>query len=108
MTEERRIETHETGWRGIRLRVTYEADYLNMAERFPHLANAHLQIEAVDPEKAPLPVTETGYRSHFTAARLIEETGGPVAFVLAWLEDAAQEPAWQDREAAARQFSLFD
>jgi hypothetical protein len=52
-------------------------------------------------------MTETGYRSHFSGAPLIDEEGGPVAFVRIWLDKAASTPEWKAKEAAARQFSLF-
>jgi hypothetical protein len=31
-------------------------------------------------------MSETGYRSHFCSRELVEDAGGPVAFVTAWLE----------------------
>jgi hypothetical protein len=37
----------------------------------------HLQIEAVQPPREPLPITETGYKSHFVAIEAIEAAGGP-------------------------------
>ena len=52
-------------------------------------------------------MTETGYRSHFIGATVIDEEGGPLAFARAWLDQAADTPEWKAREAAARQFSLF-
>lgn len=33
----------------------------------------------------PHPISETGYRSHFVHPQHIEEEGGPVAHVQAWL-----------------------
>lgn len=57
---------------------------------------AHLEIEAVEPAKSPLPMTETGYRSHFGSADDVDAEGGPVAFVRASLEHAAQSPEWKN------------
>ena len=37
----------------------------------------HLEIKSQNCE--PLPITETGYKSHFIAKCLIEEFGGPIA-----------------------------
>lgn len=45
---------------------------------------AHLEIVTADSK--PHPISETGYRSHFCPRELVEEAGGPVAFVTAWLE----------------------
>lgn len=55
----------------------------------------------------PLPVTETGYRSHFTSREAVEAEGGPVAYARKWLDCEAMSDAWKAREAAARQMSLF-
>ncbi|MET4898526.1 hypothetical protein RN629_15425 [Sphingomonadaceae bacterium jetA1] len=41
-------------------------------------AIAHLEIESVAPERAPLPISATGYRSHFHQPGTIEANGGAV------------------------------
>jgi hypothetical protein len=99
-------EHHETVWNGIAIAITYEPDWLNCS-RDSGLDTAHLEIRAISPEGVPLPITETGYRSHFTNAETVASYGGPVAFVLAWLDEEANTPAWRRRAAAARQLSLF-
>jgi len=101
----RRYEDHETVWNGITIRIAYEPNWLNRAD--DGYDTAHLEIEAVAPERAMLPITETGYRSHFTSAATVGSYGGPVAFVRAWLDEEAATPAWRRREAAARQYALF-
>jgi hypothetical protein len=50
-----------------------------------------------------LPFTETGYRSHFLGPGIVEEAGGPAAYVRAWLDHAAQSPKWRKQQTAARQ-----
>ncbi|MDV6333157.1 hypothetical protein [Asticcacaulis sp. 201] len=102
MRKERTITTQTIDWQGITLSVSYEADYLNIS-RHSGFATAHLQVQA----PVPLPFTETGYRSHFLPAEEVDELGGPVAYVLAWLDEAAQSPAWRKQQEAARQLSLF-
>lgn len=92
-------------WRGITIRIEYDANWSNLAARGYDLA--HLDIESIDPARAPLPITETGYRSHFTSADTVAAYGGPVAFVTAWLEEEAAKPAWRRSEAKARQLTLF-
>jgi hypothetical protein len=54
-----------------------------------------------------LPMTETGYRSHFCAPADINAEGGPAEFVLAWLECEAKSPAWLAAQEARRQLPLF-
>jgi hypothetical protein len=100
----RSIETRTIVWRGITVEIRYEERWLGSDGPF---STAHLEVRAVAPERAILPITETGYRSHFTPASVIADAGGPVAFVEAWLDHEAESSAWKTREAAARQMSLF-
>ena len=86
-------------WQGLTLSVDYHPRSF--------LSLAHLVVRSVDPERGPLPITETGYRSHFLAPAEVDEAGGPVPYVLVWLDDAACAPQWQDHLDRARQGSLF-
>lgn len=73
----------------------------------PHLdfATAHLEVRSETGE--PLPISETGYRSHFLPREAVEEYGGPVEFVKAWLDHDAAKPAWKKYVQERRQLSLF-
>ncbi|MCY1640685.1 hypothetical protein [Methylorubrum sp. SL192] len=66
-----------------------------------------MQIESTAPRRAPLPITETGYLSWFTAPALVQESGRPIAFVLQWLDAEASGPAWAQAETDRQQLSLF-
>jgi len=100
----RSLETHTILWRGLSLEVSYEQNWLGTEGAF---STAHLQVNTVAPEKAPLPITETGYRSRFIDAETIAEAGGPVAFVKAWLDQAAETKSWKEQQETARQMTLF-
>jgi len=102
----RHYEHHEIVWHGVTISINYEPRWLNLSDDYG-LDTAHLEIEAIAPERAPLPITETGYRSHFTSARAVVAMGGPVALVRTWLDEEAATPAWRGQAAAARQFTLF-
>ena len=104
---ERAINIERFVWRGITIDVVFEADWLGSGARGSAFASAHLQMYARDPEGTPLPVTETGYRSHFVACGAVEAAGGPVAYVTAWLDQAAKNRAWRQAEARGRQLDLF-
>ena len=78
----RTVVSGTLNWQGMLIQVTLEK------QRFID----HLQIETLDPVRAPLPITNTGYRSDFIAKGTIESAGGPEAFVHAWLNHAA---LWQ-------------
>lgn len=68
---------------------------------------AHVEIRTLMPEKAPLPITETGYRSHFTPKGNIDEYGSAMEFVKAWLDHEAQSDSWKIAQENSRQLSLF-
>ena len=91
-------------WQGIAITVTYIPDWLGLAG-CGVATSAHLTVTVAG--RSPLPFTETGYRSHFADPDDIEAAGGPAAYVLAWLDNAAASPQWKGRQAAAVQLDLF-
>lgn len=103
-TDERQFQTIQTVWSEITLQIRYEQHWLN-SKTLPHVA--HIEIRVVAPESAPLPITETGYKSHFCDRRVIEAAGGPVAYMLTWLDMAANTKQWREACATRRQLSLF-
>ena len=64
-------------WKGINLTISWKAEWLGGL-------SGHLEIWSEN--KEPLPITETGYRSHFCSPEEVIEAGGPVAYVQAWIE----------------------
>ncbi|MBB92998.1 MAG: hypothetical protein CML68_04450 [Rhodobacteraceae bacterium] len=100
----RQIETFAASWNGIQLEISWEPNWLGLEDLY-EIAAAHLQVRSSGSEL--LPITETGYRSHFTSRAAVEAARGPVEYVLAWLDAAADSPAWHRKTAAARQLTLF-
>ena len=97
---EQQPQTHRFMWQNIQIEVTYTP--------LKWGATAHLEIRSVVPECAPLPITETGYRSHFHQPGTIEANGGDViAQVTAWLNEEAAKPAWRAYIDASRQMRLL-
>lgn len=96
-------QTYQANWQGIPLSVSYCPEKWGSYREIYGYALAHLTITA----DRPLPITETGYLSHHTCPELIEAEGGPVVFVLAWLDFEGELPEWKARQAAAAQLCLF-
>ncbi len=90
-------ETYKFDWQGRRIEIVYQPRSFAGA--------AHLQIRAK--HARPLPITETGYRSHFPHPADVEHLGRPVASVEAWLESSAQTKAWKRTAQGGYQMSLF-
>jgi len=87
-------------WRGIEIEATYSPRKWGVI--------AHLEIRSIMPERARLPITETGYRSHFHQPGTVEERGGDViAQVTAWLDEEATSREWLAYVEASRQGELF-
>ena len=88
-----------------RLTGSLSSDWLNLTSS--GYDTAHLEIESIAPKRGELPITGTGYRSHFTSADTVAAHGGPAAFVEAWLECESQTPDWRREEQERRQLALF-
>ena len=65
----RHIETFRTDWNGIAIEIRWEPNWLNLTSS--GYDTAHLEIKSIAPDRAPLPITETGYRSHFTSPETV-------------------------------------
>lgn len=89
------VTEHVIHWQGMAIKIRHVAAWIGGYD--------HLGIYSIEPEGVPPPITETGYRSHFLPGWELEEQGGAVAFVTAWLDHAAKSDRWQSN----RQMSLF-
>jgi hypothetical protein len=97
---------YEIDWRDpvsgatVRVRITHSRDYLSVGRD-------HIEVESLTPKQSALPITETGYRSHFLTPLELINVGGPVTFVTAWLDAQAKSKDWQKRQTAPQQGDLF-
>lgn len=90
--------TSQIVWGGVQVEITYRKR--RWKSDFDHI---ELHVE----EGRIIPVTETGYRSHFLPAGIVDEYGSPEGFVRAWLDHEAGSSDWNKREQTSRQMSLF-
>lgn len=89
-------------WGDVSLEISYEPGWMGIKDGI-----AHLEIRVLSPKGAIIPITDTGYRSHFISSVYVDSAGGPVPYVRAWLDSAATASGWRKREIASRQLSLF-
>lgn len=93
-------QTFRLLWQGIEIEIVFTPRRWSVID--------HLDIRSVRPERAPLPITGTGYRSHFMQPGTIDAHGGDVvAQVRAWLDEEAVGPEWQTHLQRCRQGELF-
>ena len=95
-------QIYKVHWRGIDIEAGYEIE--SCCAGF-----SHLELRSINPLSAKLPMTETGYRSHFHQAGLIENyyDGDVIAFVTQWLDAEAKSKKWQDYIENSKQLALF-
>lgn len=86
------MEKHNITWCGVDIEITFTPDKFDISEH----------VELRTQKGAPLPVTETGYRSCFLVPGSVAGHGGAVAFVTAWLDHEAAQTGWN-----GAQLSLF-
>lgn len=97
---EQQPQTYRFTWQGIDIEAIYTPRKWTVI--------AHLEIRSIHPERAALPITGTGYLSHFHECGTIEARGGDVAAqVTAWLDAEATKPDWQAQLAGSKQGDLF-
>jgi len=73
-------QIHRIEWAGIMIELRYNPDWSPTYRDVYGYPLAHLEIESVMPPRAPLPMTETGYHSHFGAPADVDAEGGSVGF----------------------------
>lgn len=94
-------EIHKFTWEGIEIELTYEPQAYGGV-------TAHLEVRTVNPAGAPLPITETGYLSHYHTPGTVEENEGTlIEQVTWWLNERAKTKAWKKYVEDSRQYSLF-
>jgi len=86
------MEKYNIIWRSIPIEIAYTPEKFGMVD--------HIELRTEN--KTPLPVTETGYRSHFMNKGTVAHHGGAVAFVTVWLDHEAEQMKWSNA-----QLSLF-
>lgn len=87
-------------WCGIEMSATHSPNYISAAW-------SHIELHVVKPKGRPVPITDTGYLSHFLDEADLKAVGGPVAFFRAWLEREADSKAYRKALARWQQLDLF-
>lgn len=94
-------------WNGIQIEIRYQPCWFLVLRRRYGYDMSRMEIRSIDPERVPLPITDTGYTSRIIERTEIEEAGGPAEFVLQEIALVEQSPEYQAKLEAARQGDLF-
>ena len=84
----------------IQIRIIHTRDYLGQGQD-------HVQTESIKPKRAALPITATGYLSHFISGLELMNAGGPVSLITSWIEREASTKKWRATAIAKAQGDLF-
>ena len=99
------IQTIKTAWNSIDLQITYNSNWSKTCNELYDYHVVHLEIISLTGE--PMPISNTGFRSHFTTASLIDEEGGAETFTLRWMDIAAKSKQWIKYAHDSLQLELF-
>lgn len=91
------LYTYRIEWNGIGIAIRHVENRWSLIDH----------IEITSDRKLPIPITETGYRSHFLSRHEIEIHGNAEGYVKAWLEEAVRSPEWKAFLQNGNQLSLF-
>jgi len=100
-------KTYRITWQNVEIDVRHTPDYWSAVKRVYGYSMDRLEVIAIEPEREPLPITETGYRSIFLYSTELEKFGSPADYILTALEAEAATDKWLEQKASADQFSLF-
>lgn len=95
-----RKSVEKFAWRGIEMSATHTRDWLGEGW-------SHLEMRVLKPKGRPVPITDTGYLSHFLDEADLKAAGGTVAFFRAWLDREAESKAYRKALARWQQLDLF-
>lgn len=94
-------------WESIEIEITYVKSYSGAFEYHYGYPISHIEIRTINPAKAPLPITQTGYRSHFMPSPVPKTRGQVIDMIVEQLDKGAKSKEWKEREAKFRQYQLL-
>ncbi|MBL4583634.1 MAG: hypothetical protein JKX83_03355 [Pseudomonadales bacterium] len=101
-------EVFNITWQGIEVEIVCrEPAYMNSHRKFYGCGMFRIEIRSISPKRAPLPITETGYKSIFMTEPELAKQGGSLKYVTSYIEQEAKSKKWQKNLENSRQFNLF-
>ncbi len=95
-------------WQDVKIEIAYTPDWLGLSKSpYRDEGMTHLEIRSIEPMDAPLPITNTGYRSEFVNDSRITDIHDAVLYAVERLDDEARLPDWKAYVESQRQYTLF-
>lgn len=98
-------QIHKSTWRNIPIEVHFCEIWSNAVSK--NYGENFSNLEVYQADKIKLPITETGYISHFIFASRVYQEGTPLEYVHKWLDHDAQSSEWKRHEKESKQLNLF-
>lgn len=92
-------------WRNVAITVEHNDNWSGSYQETYGSKLTHTNIHRDD--GLALPFKETGYRSHFTDSKNLENYNGILDYVKQWLDHESQSHKWKVIEASQDQLKLF-
>ena len=102
------MEIIPLNWSGIEIEVIFERSYSEIYEKIYGYALSHIETRSVRPHHAPLPITDTGFRSIFMTEPEVLKHGGEVSLVLYCLKKGRRVRHGQRRMKKPNSINCFD
>jgi hypothetical protein len=67
----------------------------------------HIEVRTIEPLEAPIPITDTGYKSIFIPEPELTQYGGAVKYIMACIESESKTKEWKSNVENQRQLMLF-
>lgn len=87
-------------WRGIEMSATHQQNYISTGW-------SHIELRVLKPKGIPVPITSSGYLSHFLDEADLKAAGGPAGLFREWLDREANAKPYLKALASWRQLDLF-
>jgi len=100
------MEVQTFFWQGIKIELKVSVPYSCYRKTYGH-DMYHIEVSSIEPERAPLPISETGYRSIWLQEPQLEEFSGALAYVTEFLNHEAKSNEWKQQHEETRQYQLF-
>ena len=98
---------YEMIWNDIHIEIIYTPSLYKSYEEVYGYPLSHLEIKSTLPCNAPLPITETGYKSEYFNVTETEDFTNPINYVRSWLDEASESPEWIEYQNNSNQLSLI-
>ena len=99
------IQIFKIVWQGIPITIKFNPCWSKVYDDIQGSKMTHTEV--IRDDRKELPITGSGYRSHFMDERDFADYSDITTYVLEWLDHEAQSKNWKNYVADQNQLKLF-